>query len=295
MILDIDRLQVNAESEMDVSVIKVGSCSYPVVVMDNVYSDPDYIRELALFLEYDRRFSDTTSRSLGVYPKGLKEIARIGLDQRHFFEVLHKNWANHYIPDREKFISHIPREVIFSRLNPSEGSFDKSFAKPRYGRTMFSGVLYLNTDEQCRGGLGFYLHRRTGFDEFLDLSLMEAVESKTSLYDKSVLGAIYDMSSFDKVEYLRDVGKLEYYSKSLKIIHNEPIVRKAYTSGSDETWLLFDFVEMKFNRLVFFPSFVFHAQHYQDNWFGNFPETQCLTQEFAYHWIPTANESHSLG
>ena len=120
----------------------------------------------------------------------------------------------------------------------------------------------------------------------MDLSLLEQLESKTPIYNQSILGHIFDMSVSSVVEQLRSVGKLDYYSDTLEKIYNVPIARKTYVTGGDEYWKLVNFVEMKYNRMVFFPSFVFHAHHYQDNWFGNFPETQRLSQEFVYPWIP---------
>ncbi|MFT5451884.1 MAG: hypothetical protein ACI9N9_001370 [Enterobacterales bacterium] len=120
----------------------------------------------------------------------------------------------------------------------------------------------------------------------MDLSLLEQLESKTAIYNQAVLGRIYEMSVSSVIEQLRSVGKLDYYSDTLEKIYNVPIARKAYVTGGDEHWKLVNFVEMKYNRMVFFPSFVFHAQHYQDNWFGNLPETQRFAQEFVYPWMP---------
>jgi hypothetical protein len=284
MVLDLDRVQMNSEVVMDIQVEYVGEQCYPILLVDHFYADPDYVRQLALNLEYSNDFLDGICRSLYVQPKGAKKLARISLDLSKIVTFIYKQWANTYVEDFEKFRSSFVYEEIFSTMGRWPGGFDAFFAKPQVNDVLLSGVIYLNLPEQCRGGMGFYRHRRTKFSEFLDIGMIDEMKAESSRFDQSVLRKVHDMTI---AQTLGDIDHPEarvHYQNTLESIHHSRIIRKNYVTGSDEDWELVKFIEMKYNRMVFYPSFIFHAQHHQDNWFGNSLEEMRLMQEFLVPW-----------
>ena len=59
MTTDVDqsRLAINPDSELIVDCDTVGQQEYPLLMIDNVYQDPHYVRQIALELQYCRNLS----------------------------------------------------------------------------------------------------------------------------------------------------------------------------------------------------------------------------------------------
>ncbi len=97
-------------------------------------------------------------------------------------------------------------------------------------------LIYLNTAPECRGGTAFYRHRETG-RECIPLGNKERFRFEDKYLNQPGIRE-------DGVNYWCDVEKY---------------------------WERFHLVEMKFNRLVIFPSQVFHGAWHESNWFKEYP------------------------
>lgn len=99
------------------------------------------------------------------------------------------------------------------------------------GYDSFAGVLYLNPTEQCQGGTAFWRHKATGFEKL------------------------------PTAEEVRRLGKSpKRVLETLQADWNRP-----------EAWELVEVVDMKWNRLVIYPSKRFHSR-YPFEAFGNCPD-----------------------
>ncbi len=117
-----------------------------LIVLDNFYTNPLKVRELALKAQY----KDVTLLN---YPG---------------FQSIHNYAAAGVTQKIEKAIN---SEI---ELDPESHTFGKfrimlketgSILKVHLdGQSDWTGVLYLNLDENCHGGTGFYTHKKTGFD-----------------------------------------------------------------------------------------------------------------------------------
>lgn len=88
------------------------------------------------------------------------------------------------------------------------------------GYDAFAGVLYLNLPDQCRGGTAFWRHRKYGFEEFPEL------------------------------------GVVKKSGKSPNRVYTQ--LHKDYNDAS--AWEQTHLAEMKFNRMVVYPTKNFHSR-----------------------------------
>lgn len=117
-----------------------------LVVIDNFYSNPDDVRNLALQAEY----KDVTQLN---YPgfQSLKSYSSSPLIEKFEQALSRKLSIDHNARTFGKF--RIMLEETGSRLKVHLD-----------GHADWTGVLYLNPSENCHGGTGFYRHKRTGLD-----------------------------------------------------------------------------------------------------------------------------------
>jgi hypothetical protein len=100
----------------------------------------------------------------------------------------------------------------------------------------FNLLVYLNTDEESRGGTAFYRHLATG---------RESMPTDWSA-----------AREFSHAHLNRREGERE---------------EDCYWHPFRERWERFEMVPMKFNRLAIFPGTVFHGAWHEPGWFANYP------------------------
>jgi uncharacterized protein DUF6445 len=116
------------------------------------------------------------------------------------------------------------------------------------GFCAFAGLVYLNTPDQCSGGTSFWRHRQTGLQHALG-----------SEHAKQAL-AVPDNATTDREA---DAGT-------------------GYLIASNDEWELTQVLEMRYNRLVFYSSNIFHSPLYDEREFGTTLETRRLTQNLYF-------------
>lgn len=117
-----------------------------ILVIDNFYENPDLVRQLALTAQY----KDVTQLN---YPG---------------FQSLHNFSTSSVIEKIEKAIN---AKVVLDPNGHTFGKFRVMLAETGTnlkvhldGHADWTGVLYLNRDDDCRGGTGFFTHKETGLD-----------------------------------------------------------------------------------------------------------------------------------
>ncbi len=117
-----------------------------IIVIDNFYENPDQVRALALKAHYQ----DVTQLN---YP-GFQSIY---------------NYAS--LSVTQKIEKAINSKILLASKAQTFGKFrvmlkeaDSNLKVHLDGQSDWTGVLYLNPDEDCDGGTGFYTHKKTGFD-----------------------------------------------------------------------------------------------------------------------------------
>jgi hypothetical protein len=118
------------------------------VVIDDFYTDPEAIRQLALSLEFRRHPGAT-------YPGGEAVAVR--------------DWSS----IRAQLRAHIDEAVDFGNPKPyvtPQGLFRLAFASDEKTRLdgvhqdaqRWSAVIYLSEPQHCRGGVAFFRHKQSG-------------------------------------------------------------------------------------------------------------------------------------
>ena len=117
-----------------------------LIIVDDVYDDPEAMREAALRLDYPLLVA-------GANYAGRNSTAKLML------------------PDTDRMLSWVVGEQLVGVAERAHGAWRLTLGGDtgRYGvhvdvGVVWSGVLYLNRPEQCQGGTSFFRHRRTGTD-----------------------------------------------------------------------------------------------------------------------------------
>jgi hypothetical protein len=115
-----------------------------LIIVDDVYDDPEKIRDAALRLDYP------------VPAPGANYAGR-------------NSSSKLLLPDTDRMLSWVAGEQLVGATERAHGALRLTLAGDtgRYGVHVdigvdWSGVLYLNHPEQCRGGTSFFRHRSTG-------------------------------------------------------------------------------------------------------------------------------------
>lgn len=260
MIIDRDRLQLNDESKLTVTVSEFKGNNH-FVSIDNVYRDPEYVRELALSLDF-------TSSMRNPYP-GVK--AQIWLSTAPILALAHaidKKYRPGRVPDPKGPVTAF-RPLGFAITNMPAADINPLAVQAHIDdAASLAGLVYLNFPHQCRGGTSFWRHREH------DLIRLPSDEKMLEMI--SVWGGDVDRAKKSRAD-------LEEVFQVGLLLQNFDKFPSGYMIEDNDTWELLAIAEMKWNRLVLFDGGVFHSGYYDEGWFGTTRETERLTQNiFPY-------------
>ncbi len=195
-----------------------------LIVYDGFYKDPEAVRELALSLEYENVIARNYPGFQSRYCVTNEQV------QKKFEEIMNRKL--HIVPEEMTFGN-------FRIMLKDTGSRIKVHVD---GGPTWTALIYLNPDDQCQGGTGFFRHKKTG-----RIALPSDEEARELGYE-------------DSEDY-----------------ENKVIVPD---SLDDSAWEMIDFVSMKFNRFVAFRGGEFFHAHTCS--FGSDFKTGRLTQNFFF-------------
>lgn len=218
-------------------VYQVGQEKTKVLIVDNFYKYPNHVRDLFL----------NTPVPIWKYQKGSKNLkeyydCRHSLNMSFGYEHVHEMIAK-IVKKEFKFNVYFQQEAttnVFQLIKtPPKGysAFPHSdIVHPGRNTQPVNALVYLNTPMECRGGTALYQHLETG-RETMPISKKEFLK-----FEKKYLNT--SETREDGLTYWCNVQKY---------------------------WHKFHLIEMKFNRLIIFPSKVFHGAWHESNWFKNYP------------------------
>lgn len=262
MIVDQERLGINSEADLEINLEVIGDQKFPLLVLDNLYRDPEYVREVALSVESE----PPNSSHPGVKSKLKTDIAAL-------HEIVWK-----YVGNKLGFTleNSIERSVFpgfsFMRINRAPEDLTIHQCRPHADPVKIAGVVFLNLPDQCAGGTAFYRHRATGAEECI------LPRKNADRFDQAFVMKAKELGAFQSYEnYCRSMFKMPYLEFVKSILTTIPRV-KDYTTDSDEDWEVTRKIDMKFNRFIAYPGFMIHSGYYRKEWFGEEMESQRLTQ-----------------
>lgn len=260
--VDLDRLSLNHESKMEVDLQEIGDQKYPLLVLDNLFRDPEYVREIALSLP-----SEPPQNS---HP-GVQ--SRLKTDLTAIHGIAWKYVAHEFGYSVEQSISRsLFPGFAFMRINRPPDQLTIHQSRPHADPVRVAGVIYLNPVEQCRGGTAFYRHRATGVEECV------LPRNKNDVFEQTFMKRAQERGVFQSYQnYCQTMFRLPYMEFIRSILTTMPRV-KNYPTDSDQDWELTHKIDMKFNRFICYPGFLIHSGYYQHDWFGVETNQQRLTQ-----------------
>jgi hypothetical protein len=247
-LIEKDRAALNAPDEMHVEFKSVGGTK--VLVVDNFYSDPDYVRSLALSLNYHR--------PAGMYPGFFAFVSISTQPLLDFVNPLLRKAAGRELI----FTPYYQDDLAFASITKRGAELVAAQRKPHYDDFCdYAGLVYLNPPEQCSGGTSFWRHRATG----LELATQgEGAQSLPALLAR--FGATDERSLVKRI-----LGE------------SNPDAAQGYPTESNSVWELTEVIPMRYNRFVLYDSLLFHTPHYQEDRFGETLEARRLTQNLYFN------------
>lgn len=244
---------------------------FPAVVVDGLYADPEAVRELALGLE-DRPLE-------GAYP-GV--AGRIEAPTEPLLERIGEWLGQTYGFTPETLRPRPPGGFEFRRITLGIEELKPIQRLPHVDDALLAGVVYLEPEERCRGGLAFYRHRPTGLDAlYLETSTEEAP------LDPDQQAVLARLGLYNGWLALRLRGNPTPYARLKNLIYGRPeedsrIDDGGSVGGGEATWQRIERIEMRFNRLILFPGFLFHGPILEPGWFGPERHRQRLSQNLFF-------------
>jgi hypothetical protein len=246
-LIDRSRLTVNPPAKIRPSLIPLGGKNEPsVLVLDNFYEDPQYVRHLALSLDY----LEGRARFPGFE-------ARVSLDPHPALKMI-----NSFVDENLVLTPLFESQFVFSMMSSHVDKRRRHQHAPHTdGLGILAALVYLNPARKCRGGTAFYRHKSTG--------LIEIPVRKTK-----------NIAAIMRAERIRSLDGFVKWMTHDRIGHNRSSSREELELVADSTsnWELVRCVEMKFNRLILYFGSLFHSAYVKPGFFGETPSSRRLTQ-----------------
>ena len=142
--------------DLEARVELMGWQELPIVYVDNFYQNPDKVRNLAL-----RCPPTNNPRICGGVP-GLRVDMNMNLDHMHdIFKQIAKNvysLTKKEDPQFDQACLNIPFSVNVTQSKDRVKIPHVDYPPETKGRG-WAGLMYLNKDEECKGGTGFYTYK----------------------------------------------------------------------------------------------------------------------------------------
>lgn len=210
---------------LKVEVHHVLDSSFPVVTIDNFYKRPDLVRDLIL---------QTPAPIWKENPEGSLNFVDY-LDCRHYLrlDLGEPCWRIRELAARYlgvEILKPVPEFVtnVFKWLKEKEL---KGVPFPHSDHEAFAALVYLNTEEECRGGTAFYKNKALNSNYMIDSQ--EAVD-KVFIPENKEDGTCY------------------------------------FHERSDEFWEAYSHIPMAYNRLLMYPGRLFHGSWQESSWFRDY-------------------------
>ncbi|MCH1430532.1 MAG: DUF6445 family protein [Chlamydiales bacterium] len=279
MFFDPSRLAINDESDLDIQIINITDQAYPCLVIDNFYRDPEYIRKLALSLSFRKSMDDKPASTAIIY-----------LNHEPILELVYELLAKDYGLSWSDFFTFTAFGFKFALYYGFQERLKyqaKVISHPHSDDALLAGIIYLNQPEQCKGGTAFYKHKATLTEQITydNMGLPFQGPHKRPPSDPTVVKKVIQMGLLKDFLPLQERGEVELYSDFVNLItQHEEVAGYDQITDSNEAWDLTHLIEMKYNRFIYYPAFVFHSPYFSRDWFGNTRETRRLTQNFFTRW-----------
>lgn len=243
-VIDGGCLSLNSPEDMAAEIVEVAGTT--ALILDNVYRDPDYVRGLALSLNYHR--------AAGAYP-GYFAFVSISSDPlREIVDSVLEERLGHELT----FTPFYQDDLAFAVITKRGDELVPGQRLPHFDDFCdYAGLVYLNPPEQSAGGTAFWRHRATGLELARNAPGSASLVAKFGVSDE------------------RELAK--------RLLSEGVPAGTGYVTDSTETWELTQTIPMKYNRFVFYNANIFHSPLYDERDFGEELNARRLTQNLYFN------------
>ncbi len=265
--MNADVYALNRRERLRVSVRRLAGTRYPILVVDDVYRDPEAVRALALSLEY--------SPSTSGHP-GDKALAEVGDGLEALHELVYRYLGRDYGYESPALPTPSDGHARFHRMHDEGAQLSPRQCMPHVDTALLAGVVYLNLPEHCRGGTAFHRHRRHGLVEY-------RLRDRQPV-DPNVIRAVQQMGIMES--YLQGLEQQHWddYDELGGQLWSPSSAPQDFMERGNPDWERFQVIPMRWNRMVCYPGFVFHSALYSPAWFDMAAASRRLTQNLFFMW-----------
>lgn len=242
-IVNTDKIDIS--DDLNLQIYNVEPNNHKIIVIDNFLKNPEYLVGITKNVLFEKPTDDEITGGGGWHTETYLRFTKIKKICCYLAETYYG--LDGFLPDNNH---------IRTQFNLLEGGSecDSTSIIPHIDQSYLAFTLYLNHDEDCKtmigldGSIGefeksgtvFYRHKETGLDH--NLQYLDKTFKRSEHYWK-----LYEQQRKDK----KNSHKTIYDSTKI----DENIWEKSFTIG------------MKFNRFVFYPSYMFHTAYLEEDWF----------------------------
>ena len=282
LVIDKHELELNDRHDMEIH--QFDWAGTPVLVIDRLYRRPDYVRRLALSLDF--------YRTAGFYP-GF--FAFVSLSQEPLLNLVNECLFPRL--GRELAIHPFYQELTFAVVTKHASELVPAQRIPHYDNFCdVAGVVYLNPPAQCIGGTSFWRHRATmlemapqvGDPAVAALAPLFGARDENELLQFCLQQGLPDppltvVANSRNPDPNPDIVREK--STVTKTLENSPLVSPlGFPNASTPFWELRKVVPMQYNRLIVYSARLFHTLHVAGDEFGESIDTRRLTQNLYFKW-----------
>jgi len=214
--------------------------NHPIITIDNVFKDPKSFVENIIEkipLETAAKMNrNPINGSINAFP-GIQTELKIRIQQlRHLLTYCINNHMDFSVENPDDLVIDYQLNVI-----KTDELCEWRSVQPHVDPSMIAFTIYLNEDEECKGGTSFYSHEKCGIYNMEYVNLKFKREESYWEYKE------WEYENMDKMQQITELDK----------------------SNIDSCWKEEHHVPMKFNRLVIYPSYLWHTAVYNKEDFVN--------------------------
>lgn len=227
-----DLVQINENLNLKIS--HIGEQNHQIIIIDNFLQNPEYLLEIIKSIPIEKNLNNQSGYGAGWHstlPLRFSQIKQTA----HYLAINNYNMS----PPKEGN----PHQNIYLQTNILHGGIVCNYTSmlPHVDDAFLGFNLFLNKDDDCKGGTMFYSHVKSGLDS--QSSYFDSEFSKSNEYWK--IHETYRKAK--KYDY-----EVEYDSK---MIDEDPEWEKSFL------------IEAKYNRFVMYPSSLFHSAYIEKDWY----------------------------
>lgn len=224
----VDTDLVKINDDLELNITTIPNTNHKIFIIDNFLKSPKKLRTIAKTQVFEKIPNNKYGNP------GWVSITNLKFNQiTKTAQYLAKNYYN--TENVEKF-------GVSYQFNLFQGGMQCNYTSvlPHVDNSFFAFQIYLNLPEECQGGTSFYKHIQTDLDH--NVEYFDADFKKTEKYWKFM-------------EYFKDTTQNDFQT----ILETRQI--------DPNTWERIYGVEMKYNRFIMYPSYVFHSAYIEKEWY----------------------------